>query len=250
MDAKGLNLTRITVEGGHKVEDLILECNFNGQRCSVDIFTPVLTRLGVCYSFNSDPTNISSLLGTGPLFGLQLAVKIEQEEYTSTLNDDAGIALIIQSQEEPSEPTDAGITIPPGHAAGVGLRKKIVHDQSKTAMCRQAQSNNFNFLPDLYEYSMSACLVDNYFTSIAEQCHCIDSSVPACPSSGRFATLPDCGVTELCCSFCVFATAPRSGSHASTPHTLQLSATPVSLQNMPLHNTTLAKNLCIKTSSL
>ena len=231
VDAEGLNLTRITLEGGHQVEDLILSCYFNGKKCSIDNFTPVLTRLGVCYSFNSGPANISTLTGTGPRFGLQLVVDIEQEEYAATLNADAGIALIVHSQGEPGEPTDAGITIPPGHAARIGLRKKIVRDQSKTSMCRQAHSNDFNFLPDIYEYSMSACLVDKYFTSVAEHCGCIDSSVPARPRRGWLSTLSDCGVAQLCCTFCVFATAPRSGCPSACQYTTY--TTTVSYSSFP-----------------
>lgn len=243
--AKGLNITRILLEGGHKVEDLISDCNFNGQRCSVDNFIPVLTRFGVCYSFNSDRTNISSLHGTGPRFGLKLTVGIEQDEYTSTLNGDAGISLVIHSQEEPSEPTEAGITIPPGHAARVGLRKKIVRDESKKATCRQAQSNDFNFLPDMYDYSMSACLIDKFFTSIAEQCNCIDSSVLVHPISGSFATLPDCGIAQFCCSWCVFTTAPRSGC----PSACQYTTYPATVSYSSFHAEYFIKQFNITTDS-
>ena len=200
-----------------------------GRRCE-DSFTRVVTRLGVCYSFNSDPTNISSSRAMGPRSGLHLTLNIEQEEYTNTISGDAGVILVIHSQREPGEPTEAGIAIPPGHAARVGLTKKIVRDLSYSS-CRQADSANFNFLPDMYTYSLSACLVDSYFIDIAEKCGCIDSSVLARPSSGQFATLPDCGVKDLCCSLKVFATAPTSSCpsachYTSFPTTISYSSFP------------------------
>lgn len=215
---EGLNLSKILREGGHQAEDLIKECYFMGRSCSVENFSAVVTRLGVCYTFNSDRTTISSSIGTGPRFGLQLTLNIEQDEYTNTLNNDAGVALVTHPQEEPGEPTDAGITVPPGHAARVGLTKKVVWDRSNTAVCRRTHEG-FNFLPDSYEYSLSACLVDQFFTAVAEHCRCIDSSAVARPSSGQFANLPDCGVDELCCTFHVFATAARSGCLSACQYT-------------------------------
>ena len=227
---EGLNLSQVLLEGRHKAEDFILSCYFMGQSCE-EKFIQVVTRLGVCYSFNSDPTNISSSRVTGPRFGLQVILNVEQEEYTNTINGDAGVILVVHSQHEPGEPTDAGITIPPGHAARVGLTKKIVRDLSHTD-CRKSDSADFNFLPDMYNrYSLSACLVDSYFTDVAEKCGCIETSVMARPTSGRYASLPDCGVKDLCCSLKLFDTVPTSSclsacNHASFPTTISYSSFP------------------------
>ena len=204
-----LDFRTILSDGRHLLEDLMLDCHFMGQDCS---FTPVLTRLGFCYEFNGrrNGSVVLSSNGTGPRFGLQMTLNIEQHEYSGSLNGEAGAILVIHPQGEPGEPSDAGIAVPPGHGARMGLRKQIVRDLSSTVTCKHGSANNFNFLSDVYQYSLSACLADNYFTAVARRCGCIDSSVVR-PSSGKFATLPDCHLRDLCCNLDVFYNAERSG---------------------------------------
>lgn len=214
-----LNLTRITLEGGQSAKDLILECYFMGRLCSYQDFTSVVTRFGICHAFNSDRSTASMSLSPGPRFGLDLVLNIEQEDYGYSLGEDAGVSVVVHSQEEPGEPTDAGVTVAPGHAARVALTERNIYDDSSTAVCRPSDSANFVFLPETYQYSLSACLADAFFTAVAENCGCIDSSVLARPSSGSYSTLPDCGVGDLCCVTDVFLTAPESNCQSACQYT-------------------------------
>ena len=197
-------------DGRHLEEDLVLGCEFMGQDCS---FTPILTKIGYCYEFNGG-RNQSPILfanGTGPRFGMQLTLNIEQDEYLQSFGNEAGAIIVIHPQGEPGEPSDAGITVPPSHGARIGLRKKIIKDVSSSATCKNSDSTkDFNFLSDKYKYSRSACLADRYFTAVAEKCKCIESSI-ARPSNGEYATFPDCNVTQLCCNWDVYLNTERSG---------------------------------------
>lgn len=217
LDGLDLDLRKILYEGRHLLEDLVDECHFMAQECT---FTPVLTRVGFCYEFNGgrNGSDVLSSSGTGPRFGLHMTLNIEQDEYFESLNGDAGAILVIHPQGEPGDPSDAGIAVPPGHGARVGLRKRIVRDLSSTATCKHGSSNDFNFLSDVYQYSLSACLADNFFTTVARQCECIDSSV-ARPSSGEFTALPDCQLSNLCCSLDVFYNTERSGCSSACHYT-------------------------------
>lgn len=239
-----LDLRKILNDSRHLLEELVQECHFMGKNCS---FTPVLTRVGFCYEFNGGRNGsvVLSSAGTGPRFGLQMTLNIEQDEYSQSLNDDAGAILVIHPQGEPGEPSDAGITVPPGHGARVGLRKKIVKDLSSTATCKHGSSNNFNFLSDVYQYSLSACLVESFFTTVARRCGCIDSSV-ARPSSGEFATLPDCQLSDLCCSLDVYYNAERSGCSSACHYTTY--QTSVSYSSFPAKYATESLAAAINTS--
>ena len=241
--ASDLNLTSIFLEGGNEADELIKRCYFMG---ITESFTPVVTRLGMCYSFNSDATNISTSSAPGPRFGLQLLLDIHQEEYTDTLDNDAGVAVVIHSQNEPPEPTESGLMVPPGHAARIGLTKKVVRDDSTGSSCRKAHTANFNFLPDTFDYSMSACVADSYFTEIARQCGCVDSSVLTRPSSGPFANLPDCGISHLCCSYDVFATSPPSGCLPACLYTTY--STTISYSAFPARYTLTTADLLAETN--
>ena len=205
-----INFRTLLRDGRHLEKDLVLDCKFMGQDC---IFTPILTRIGYCYEFNGGRNHSPILFanGTGPRFGMQLTLNIEQDEYLQSFSNEAGAIMVIHPHGEPGEPSDAGITVPPGHGARIGLRKKIIKDASSSSTCKNSDSTkDFNFLFNEYKYSLSACLTDSYFTAVAEKCKCIDSSI-AHPSSGEYATFPDCDVTHLCCNWDVYLNTERSG---------------------------------------
>ena len=38
---------------GHQIKDMVMECYWIGEMCSFRNFTPVLTSMGLCHTFNS-----------------------------------------------------------------------------------------------------------------------------------------------------------------------------------------------------
>lgn len=56
---KDINVLEIYRKGGHQIRDMILECSWKGERCSYQNFTPILTSMGLCHTFNSGKIRIT-----------------------------------------------------------------------------------------------------------------------------------------------------------------------------------------------
>ncbi|KAK3512275.1 hypothetical protein QTP70_002267 [Hemibagrus guttatus] len=68
---------------GHQLEEMLLYCRFQGERCGPRNFSTIFTRYGKCYTFNSgldgQPLRITTKGGMGN--GLELMLDIQQDEY-------------------------------------------------------------------------------------------------------------------------------------------------------------------------
>ncbi|XP_020604471.1 amiloride-sensitive sodium channel subunit alpha-like [Orbicella faveolata] len=92
---------------------------------------------GNCYVFNGGTTE--SRLDTkvlkssepGPSYGLSLELNIEQEQYIGALTPEAGVRIHISNQGEMPFPLDKGLSLAPGYATSIGMRKvgTILHLQ-------------------------------------------------------------------------------------------------------------------------
>ena len=67
--------------------------------------------------------NNSYLLVPFPYAGLTLELNVEQEEYIGLLTPEAGIRMDISTQGEMPFPLERGISLSPGYATMIGLRK-------------------------------------------------------------------------------------------------------------------------------
>ena len=54
-----LDVFDIYLKAGHHIQDMILGCSWKGGRCSYQNFTPILTTMGLCYTFNSGKITIT-----------------------------------------------------------------------------------------------------------------------------------------------------------------------------------------------
>lgn len=202
---EGLSFSDIQNEGRQRAEDFILDCRFLGRRCNAtEDFIPVFTRLGYCYTFNSgrNGTAAETTNGTGPRNGLQLILNIEQDQYVFSPSFDAGVKVAIHTQDEPPQPNDSGIGVPPGRNAFITLKERRANDETRRNCKLQTENTDFNFLQEEYNYSVAACLVDCFFSNIAELCRCRDTGNEFLPDPvGRFASYPECTVNDSCCAF-------------------------------------------------
>ena len=200
------NLSRIiyeelVIQARHKVEELIEECFFAGKPCGnlTEVFEPVFTNLGICYTFNS--AKIQPLLqsrGTGQRQGLQLLVNVNQLEYATPT--DAGVKVAIHTQSEPPLPDDQGIGVPTGRNAFISIKEQSIVDKTGRSCNSPDDLSNLNFLQGEYDtYSESACLVDCIHSSIADNCECISARSFYSPDTARYSQLPNCTLEEVCC---------------------------------------------------
>lgn len=63
--------------------------------------------------------------------GLSLELNIEQEQYIGALTPEAGVRIHISNQGEMPFPLDKGLSLAPGYATSIGMRKvgTILHLQ-------------------------------------------------------------------------------------------------------------------------
>ena len=109
----------------------------------------MLTRLGYCYMFNSQ--SLLKYQGIGLRYGLSLVLNIELDEYLEwPVGLDAGVKVMIHSQDHPPTLDDAGIAIAPGRNMLVGIQERKLMDRStngkRTGRCKDRKdTRGFNF---------------------------------------------------------------------------------------------------------
>ena len=190
-------------KGRHRANETIISCRFLGQECDWRDFLPTLTPSGVCYTFNDGKqAPVMKINGTGIRFALSLIVSIQQDEYNAALNHDAGIKISVHPQNEPPQPDELGIAIPPGKSAFIGLKQRNIQDKSSTRKCRDASATtSFNFLEGKFPYSVSACQNDCLRSNIARKCRCLGSGTLTTSYSTKpqFRRLGNCTIEDTCC---------------------------------------------------
>ena len=200
----GASFPDLLWNGRHTAEDTIVRCSFKGKNCSHINFTSTsMPSGGFCYTFNSGENKapIQNTNGTGTRFALSLIINVQQYEYIASLSQDVGIKIAVHPQNEPPQPDELGIAIPPGKNAFVSVRRHNLIDKSSNRRCRDTQgthTTSFNFLQN--GYSESACEIDCLMSNIAHNCRCLGSSIPqGIPSGSRFHDLQNCTVKDMRC---------------------------------------------------
>ena len=196
--AHSVGYEELTVNTRNILEEFILECYFAGRKCNVtEMFEPVFTSLGICYTFNSGRLIETQMAnGTGQRQGLTLFINVQQYNYVTT--NDAGVKIAIHPQSEPPLPDDQVIGVPTGRNAFISIRELQLVDN--TGRNCNSRTSNLNFLQGEYTtYSESACLVDCMLTSLADKCVCVDSWSFYSPDSSEYTKLPNCTLKDICC---------------------------------------------------
>lgn len=201
-DLPNITYQQLFLEGKHELENLIIACNYLGRNCSIDFntFVPTLTRLGVCYTFNSgfDGRRVLTTTGTGARLGLRLLLNISQSQYAASPNLDAGVKIAIHRQSEPPEPDDQGIGIATGTNAFINIRQLNIIDKTGASCNSKEQVSELNFLQKDFNYSAAACANDCFYTQIARACNCVISDEFAADRE-PYNTFPLCRVRDMCC---------------------------------------------------
>ena len=188
----------LAINTGNILEEFIFDCYYAGGECNVsEMFEPVFTSLGICYTFNSGRLMEAQMAkGTGQRQGLTLFINAQQFDYVTA--NDAGVKIAIHPQSEPPLPDDQGIGVPTGRNAFISIRELRIVDNTRRNC--NSKTADLNFLQGEYTtYSESACLVDCMHTSMADNCHCVDSRSFYSPDSSEYTKLPNCTLENICC---------------------------------------------------
>ncbi|KAK3710378.1 hypothetical protein QZH41_012304, partial [Actinostola sp. cb2023] len=119
---------------GHQLEDMVVDCSFNSQDCSIfedeTLWRHIwIEDMGNCYMFNPamdkkglKVTPFQSVL-SGDQHGLTLTINLEQYEYLDSVTAYAGLKVIIGRQREMPFPISEGISVAPGLSNSIEIKK-------------------------------------------------------------------------------------------------------------------------------
>lgn len=95
----------IMLDAAHRLEDMLLECTFNGEPCSVANFSKLVSpypyaNWGVAYTFN--PHSLVRTNRKGPAGGLHMVLDIQLEDYCPR-TEEAGVRLLLHDHRDLDE---------------------------------------------------------------------------------------------------------------------------------------------------
>ncbi|XP_046882298.1 acid-sensing ion channel 1B isoform X1 [Hypomesus transpacificus] len=161
----------------HRIEDMLLECDFSGQECGPEQFREIFTRYGKCYTFNSGqdgrPLLVTMKGGMGN--GLELMLDIQQDEYlpvwgeTDETSFEAGIKVQIHTQDEPPFIDQLGFGVAPGFQTFVSCQEqRLTYLPPPWGDCKSTPMDSDFFS----SYSLTACRIDCETRYLVENCNC------------------------------------------------------------------------------
>ncbi|XP_071784295.1 acid-sensing ion channel 1C-like isoform X1 [Asterias amurensis] len=171
------DMTDFTNRTGHQLEDMIVECYWQGQNCTADDFHHVFSHLGNCYTFNHVDLNMTthSTISAGAANGLKITLNIEENEYTPTNDldgaaEDAGIKWMLHHPTVPPYVKELGHGAGPGHHTFVAVRHETITSlPSPYTTCVEDTSGKLSY----YEhYSIQACRIECETELVYAECGC------------------------------------------------------------------------------
>ncbi|XP_047666207.1 acid-sensing ion channel 1B isoform X1 [Tachysurus fulvidraco] len=161
----------------HRMDDMLLECNFAGKDCGPEHWREIFTRYGKCYTFNSgqdgQPLRITTKGGMGN--GLELMLDIQQDEYlpvwgeTDETSFEAGIKVQIHTQDEPPFIDQLGFGVAPGFQTFVSCQEqRLTYLPPPWGDCRTEPMDSDFFTT----YTITACRIDCETRYLVENCNC------------------------------------------------------------------------------
>lgn len=176
---------------GHHIEDLLIECSFNGKECSAKNFTLIQSLdFGNCYTLESD-LFISRRLG--PMNGLQMILQVEEFEQVENFLDGSGVRLVIHEPGTVPFPEEEGFTLSPGYETSIGM-KMVTVTRSKPPYGHCNEGKNF-YQTYGKRCTMSTCINICRNIKVMDRCKCKPSeNIVDVNYMDRFSSLPVCSL--------------------------------------------------------
>ncbi|XP_011405346.1 PREDICTED: acid-sensing ion channel 5-like [Amphimedon queenslandica] len=180
-----------------KENNFIHDCSFSyetGVISCKDMFYPVLTPAGICYTFNDFKMNEMLIpnITSGMKYGLKLVLNIEEERYPA-FEGKTGAQIIVHERNDIPRPNLAGISVPPGQNIDIGFIKAIKNDKTDSRDCINDGEKKLDFLPDVV-YSKFACQENELYERLASNCNCTIN-----PYGLDVTNTSNCSLSNLCC---------------------------------------------------
>ncbi|XP_035679934.1 uncharacterized protein LOC118418202 [Branchiostoma floridae] len=165
------------VEMGHRKEELILQCTFDKERCSLDDFKVIQNaKYGNCFTFNHGEDGlVRNTTKVGAEYGLKLTLSIEATEYVGLFGQSPGAKITIHDVGSTPFPEGNAINTKPGESTFVGLKRSSVRRQSfPYGDCTSYQERDV-----LYDgmYTYETCQHSCLQAALLEKCGCSDELI-------------------------------------------------------------------------
>lgn len=184
---------------GHQFDDMVLSCTYRGVPCKN--FSSVFWnkfwhyKYGNCFVFNSGKMKsgkdapILKSNKPGPSHGLILELNIEQEEYLGQMSPEAGIKLDISPHGEMPFPLERGLSLAPGYATMIGMRKEVIkrEDPFQSKRClKEVTKDDTNLYTKHFGavYSSTACRKSCLAYNQLRKCRCMQYQFPGSSKYG------------------------------------------------------------------
>ncbi|CAH3149477.1 unnamed protein product [Pocillopora meandrina] len=181
---------------GHQIKDTMHSCRWNGKHtCDYRNFTPVLTSMGLCHTFNSgkDGQGVLKVNEAGADSGLSLILNVQQYEYFGIQAISAGLKIRVHRQNTLPIVGRLGFSVGPGTSVFAGIRKKRVINLPKPYESN-CYDGKMDAITDHTTYTISSCLSLCETRSLIKECGCRNMEM-----SGLNGTKPCKTKKELTC---------------------------------------------------
>ena len=143
---------------GHSIEDILLDCSFNNQKCTANDFSWTLDRhYGNCFIFNKDSNATTKRNSTiaGPVNGLKIVLYLNFHEKLTLLNSQTGGlgALVrIENNSYLNDHNDDGVYVPTGELTNIAVERTFRHNlPTPYSNCELGDEQTKDFYSDLYD---------------------------------------------------------------------------------------------------
>ncbi|GIY16700.1 acid-sensing ion channel 1 [Caerostris darwini] len=191
---------------GHKVDELVMNCSFNGKSCNSTFFWRSWNfRYGNCYTINGSKQMLTSAASSK---GLELILHVKPKDYVS-VSHTIGMRIVIHNPVDNADPEGNGINIFPGCETDISLSQTIIRRLPAPYKDKCVSYANNPFYQSQAQ-CMQHCIQEyNY-----KQCGCVEPSLPS-----KFP-VKRCTVknsTELCCLDAVINSLAIHGTECKCP---------------------------------
>ena len=169
---------------GHSIEDILLTCKFNNQKCAANDFEWIFDRLyGNCYLFNSGQSKKASLIA-GSWYGLKLSMYTNNHQKLNIFNSLFGFGSYIRigNGSYLTDDTFKEISLAPGFITSVSVDRSfkflLAKPYSRCDIDDEHRDFNSNLYETIYrsqyEYTQELCFVTCYQFELIKVCNCSD----------------------------------------------------------------------------
>ncbi|CAH3198064.1 unnamed protein product, partial [Porites evermanni] len=173
---------------GHQVEDLILDCEWNGEACGPQNFTYFYNYVfGNCYVFNERKVK-TNVTAPGSENGLSLVLNIEADDYYEDFSESYGAVVDVTSTMEMHFPEENGYLIAPGQATNIGFTKRIVSRLDKPYEGTSCSKGGYIIYVNrsYSEMASHACKKSCVANKQLRNCGCSGAAYPITPNCDPF----------------------------------------------------------------